>query len=52
MPKVLGWMDWYHELEKYYSQHGDIDVPYYYKTSDGLMLGKWLDQQKVNYLKK
>ena len=52
MPKVLEWMDWYHELEKYYSEHSDIDVPYYYKTSDGLMLGKWLEQQKVNYLKK
>ena len=52
MPKVLEWMDWYYELEKYYEEHGNIDVPYYYKTSGGLMLGKWLDQQKVNYLKK
>ena len=52
MPKVLEWMDWYHELEKYYSEHSNIDVPYYYKTNGGLMLGKWLDQQKVNYQKK
>ena len=52
MSKVLEWMYWYHELEKYYEEHSDIDVPYYYKTSDGLMLGKWLEQQKVNYLKK
>ena len=35
MPKVLEWMDWYHELEEYYQEHSDIDVPYYYKTSDG-----------------
>ena len=52
MPKVLEWMDWYHELEKYYKEHGDIDVPYYYKTNGDLMLGKWLHQQKVNYQKK
>ena len=46
MPKILEWMDWYYQLEKYYKEHGNIDVPQKYKTENGLKLGIWLSSQK------
>ena len=49
MPKVLEWMDWYHELEKYYEEHGNVDVPYKYETEKGLRLGSWLNNQRSVY---
>ena len=49
MTKVLEWMDWYHELEKYYSEHSDIDVPYKYETEKGLKLSSWLNHQRQAY---
>ena len=49
MPKVLEWMDWYYELEKYYEEHGNIDVPYKYETEKGLKLSSWLNHQRQAY---
>ncbi|MBQ7668021.1 MAG: helicase associated domain-containing protein [Clostridia bacterium] len=38
----LNWYDMYEKLEEYYNEYGNINVPIYYKTSDGFMLGRWL----------
>lgn len=38
----LDWYNMYEKLEDYYNKHGDINVPIYYKTSDGFQLGHWL----------
>lgn len=49
------WMRWYHELEKYYFEYGNIDVPAKYETEEGLKLGLWLNNQRrlcVNSSKK
>ena len=34
------------ELEKYYEEHGNIDIPETYITESGIMLGLWLHHQK------
>ena len=52
MAKVLEWMDWYHELEEYYKEYGNIDVPIKYETKEGLKLGKWLTNQRQAYKEK
>ena len=49
MSKVLEWMYWYHELEKYYEEHGNIDIPYKYETEDEIKLGTWLATQRQAY---
>ena len=49
MPKILEWVDWYHELEKYYKEHGNIDVPKNYVTQEGVKLGSWLNNQRSAY---
>ena len=38
-------LDWhlaYEKLVDYYHEYGNIDVPIYYKTADGFLLGHWL----------
>ena len=38
-------LDWhlaYEKLVDYYHEYGNINVPIYYKTDDGFMLGHWL----------
>ncbi len=52
MPKVLEWINWYHELEKYYEEHGNVNVSQKYETKDGLKLGKWLNNQRLAYIGK
>lgn len=36
------WMEQYHAAERYYREHGDLDVPSGYVTDDGVKLGKWI----------
>ncbi len=43
------WDKYYYELEEYYDEHGNIDVPQRYITDDGLNLGIWLRDQRRNY---
>lgn len=38
----LDWYNMYEKLEEYYNEYGNINVPIYYKTSDGFLLGHWL----------
>lgn len=48
-PTKDAWMHMYEEAKKYYNEHGDLDVPRGYKTSDGKMLDPWLVKQKREY---
>ncbi len=36
------WEQNYHAALRYYREHGDLDVPYYYVSSDGVKLGIWI----------
>lgn len=38
------WEQNFHEAEKYYKRHGNLDVPFSYKTESGLGLGHWIYQ--------
>lgn len=38
----LDWYNMYEKLEDYYNQYGNINVPIYYKTSEGFALGHWV----------
>lgn len=38
----LNWYNMYEKLVEYKSKYGNINVPIYYKTPDGFMLGHWL----------
>jgi len=38
----LDWYNMYEKLEDYYNKYGNINVPIYYKTVDGFLLGHWL----------
>ena len=48
-PRVLG--IWFGKLAAYKSEHGDIRVPYNFKTADGCGLGIWVSQQRRNKAK-
>lgn len=39
----------YHECKKYYEEHGDLDMGYYYSTNRGIKLGQWLHAQRIKY---
>ncbi len=43
------WDEYYYHLENYYKKYGNIDVPIRYVTEDGVKLGFWLRNQKVNH---
>ncbi len=36
------WEQNYHAALQYYREHGNLDVPYYYVTPDGMKLGVWI----------
>lgn len=38
----LDWYNMYDRLKEYHNIYGNIDVPIYYKTADGILLGHWL----------
>lgn len=38
----LDWYNMYEKLKEYHNEYGNINVPIYYKTSDGFLLGHWL----------
>lgn len=41
-----GWDQHYAAAKEYYSEHGDLNIPKRYKTSDGLNLGSWISTQR------
>ncbi len=46
--KTPSWEENYVLLEKYYEEHGDIDVPQLYEVN-GVKLGRWLGTQRQAY---
>lgn len=36
------WMEQYHAAERYYHEHGNLDVPTGYVTEEGIQLGRWM----------
>lgn len=36
-------------LTQYGRDHGDLLVPHWYTTADGLLLGRWVDSRRVEY---
>ncbi|MBR4745078.1 MAG: Helicase associated domain protein [Oscillospiraceae bacterium] len=47
----LDWYSMYEKLKEYHKEYGNINVPIYYKTSDGLHLGHWLSSIRNSYKK-
>jgi len=46
------WDDYYQRAAGYYQKHGDLAVPYYYKTEDGYALGLWIARHRTAYKRK
>lgn len=51
-PADFKWEENYKKAEKYYKEHGNLDVPYYYKTEDGFALGLWINRHRTGKKKK
>ena len=47
----LDWYLMYEKLKEYHKQNGNINVPIFYKTSDGTQLGHWLSNLRSSYKK-
>ena len=47
--KMSKWDELYNELEIYYYNNGDVDVPTRYITDTNIKLGNWLNFQKQTY---
>lgn len=45
-PNESRWYEAYSLAQSYYSEHGNLDMPYQYKASNGYCLGAWVNQQK------
>lgn len=45
----LDWYMMYERLKEYKKEYGDINVPIYYKTPDGILLGHWLSNIRSSY---
>jgi hypothetical protein len=52
------WDDWYDLAFAYYQEHGHSEIPYDFKTTNGInydengfKLGQWCDRQRQNYRK-
>ena len=42
------WYENYGRAKKYFEEHGDLNVPYDYKSEDGVSLYRWLSGQRNN----
>lgn len=45
----LDWYLMYEKLREYYKEYGNINVPIYYRTPDGILLGHWLSNVRNSY---
>ena len=45
----LDWYLMYEKLKEYKEEYGNINVPIYYKTQDGILLGHWLSNIRSSY---
>ncbi len=43
---TASWDLMYEEAKNYYNRHGNLEIPYKYKTTDGYSLGHWILTQK------
>ena len=43
------WIDWYADACLYYEEHGDLLVPYGYRTPEGYNLFVWVESQREKY---
>lgn len=44
-----GWNDWYELAKRYYTQHGNLDMPKRYITEEGYNLGDWVKTQRKEF---
>lgn len=49
--KEDNWEKFYTELEKYKKKFGNVRVPQSYITENGILLGSWVNLQRMNYKK-
>lgn len=42
----LEWADWINLLKEFARQHGHARVPQLFKTSDGFLLGRWVNSRR------
>ncbi len=47
--REASWEEYYLRAEKYFEEHGDLDVPAEYEAEDGLKLGRWVRRQRELY---
>ena len=47
----LDWYLMYEKLREYYKEYGNVNVPIYYKTPDGFLLGHWVSNLRSSYKK-
>ena len=45
----LDWYMMYERLKEYKKEYGHINIPIYYKTPDGILLGHWLSNIRSSY---
>ena len=43
---VKSWEEIYEYAKAYYVEHGNLEVPWKYKTDDGIKLGRWIVWQR------
>ena len=48
-PNEVRWYESYSMAQNYFCEHGDIEMPFQYKTPSGYGLGAWINQQKKKY---
>ncbi len=55
---TMTWEQYYELAKKYYEYHGDLFIPFYFKTKNGyekddigITLGKWMSRQRIKYFK-
>eukprot|EP00956_Cyclotella_meneghiniana_P023549 scaffold46055_cov56-Cyclotella_meneghiniana.AAC.4 len=49
MSAVILWDIAYPALLQYAEEHGNVLVPFNYKTNDGILLGRWVYRQRIEY---
>ena len=45
--KYLKWDEVYEKAKEYFQEHGDLEIPINFVTSDGYNLGMWIHNQRV-----
>lgn len=48
----LSWDDWYRLAKDFYRSNHHLKIPNHYKTSDGYLLGRWIERQRTAYHQK